>query len=166
MPNYTVPGMDDADAEKVSGILQDRLTAMLDLQLTLKHVHWNVVGPNFIAVHEMIDPQVDAVRAFSDKIAERIATLGGEPLGTPGSITKLRAWEDYELNRAVTTEHLKALDSVYQGVITSHRDAIDALDGPDPVSQDMLIGQADQLELFHWFVRAHLEDKGGNIQGS
>src|SRR3712207_8342276 len=40
--------------------------------LTLKHIHWNVVGPHFIAVHEMIDPQVDAVRLMVDAIAERI----------------------------------------------------------------------------------------------
>ena len=30
----------------------------------------------------------------------------------------------------------------------------------------MLIGQSDKLELFHWFVRAHLEDKGGNVASS
>jgi starvation-inducible DNA-binding protein len=27
----------------------------------------------------------------------------------------------------------------------------------------MLIGQAAQLELFHWFVRAHLETSGGEL---
>ena len=27
----------------------------------------------------------------------------------------------------------------------------------------MLIGQTDKLELFHWFVRAHLEDKSGAL---
>ena len=165
MSTYTVPGMDDAAAETVRTTLQERLVAMLDLALTLKHVHWNVVGPNFIAVHEMIDPQVDTVRLYSDALAERIATMGGQPLGTPGAITEQRTWDDYELNRGITTEHLKALDKVYQGVIADHRKAIDLLEKPDPVSQDMLIGQADQLELFHWFVRAHLEDKGGNVEG-
>ena len=30
----------------------------------------------------------------------------------------------------------------------------------------MLIGQTNDLELFHWFVRAHLEDQGGNISTS
>jgi starvation-inducible DNA-binding protein len=34
---------------------------------------------------------------------------------------------------------------------------------PDPVTQDMLIGQAAQLEQFHWFVRAHLESPSGSL---
>jgi len=164
--NYTVPGMDEATADKVRGILQERLVALSDLHLTLKHIHWNVVGPNFIAVHEMIDPQVEQVRAFTDSIAERIATLGGEPLGTPGAIVQGRTWDDYSLNRAVTTEHLAALDVVYQGVVADQRKAIEGVEDLDLVSQDMLIGQSDALEMFHWFVRAHLEDKGGNVASS
>jgi starvation-inducible DNA-binding protein len=47
--------------------------------------------------------------------------------------------------------------------VADQRAAIDALEDLDLVSQDMLIGQADKLEMFHWFVRAHLEDKGGNL---
>ena len=46
---YTVPGLDKDTAGKVVQILQSRLAAYNDLQLTLKHVHWNVVGPNFIS---------------------------------------------------------------------------------------------------------------------
>jgi DNA-binding ferritin-like protein len=32
---------------EVAGILQDRLNALNDLALTLKHIHWNVVGSAF-----------------------------------------------------------------------------------------------------------------------
>jgi starvation-inducible DNA-binding protein len=160
---FTVPGMSTSDGTEVATLLQDRLNALTDLHLTLKHIHWNVVGPHFIAVHEMLDPQVDAVRAMADDTAERMATLGVAPMGTPGALVQARTWDDYDIGRAGAIEHLGALDLVYAGVIESHRKAIDATEETDPVTQDMLIAQSGQLELFHWFVRAHLESSGGEL---
>lgn len=93
--HYTVPGMTDKDADQVIELLQKQLSCYNDLHLTLKHVHWNVVGPNFIGVHEMIDPQVALIRGYADEVAERIATLGGSPKGTPGAILDDRTWDDY-----------------------------------------------------------------------
>jgi starvation-inducible DNA-binding protein len=162
-PSFTIPGLTNAEGEKLAGILQERLTALSDLHLTLKHIHWNVVGPHFIAVHEMIDPHVDEVIAMTDETAERIATLGVSPKGTPGSIVETRTWDDYSLGRATTNEHLGALDEVYVHLIEDHRKAQEAVSELDPVSEDMLIGHLKQLELFHWFVRAHLESSGGTL---
>jgi starvation-inducible DNA-binding protein len=159
-----VPGLGNKDAAEVAGILQDRLNALNDLALTLKHIHWNVVGPNFIAVHTMLDPQVDAVRLMVDDTAERIATLGGSPVGTPGALVAGRSWDDYSLGRDDALAHLGALDLVYAGVIESQRKAIESTEELDPVTQDMLIGHAEQLEQFHWFVRAHLETPSGQLK--
>ena len=163
MSGFTVPGMTDANSREVTELLQRLLSAYNDLHLTLKHVHWNVVGPHFIAVHEMIDPHVDEVIAMVDETAERIATLGGEPLGTPGSIVARRTWDDYDLNRADVQSHLGALDLVYAGLIEDHGKGIEATEESDPVTQDMLIAQTAELEQFHWFVRAHLEDSSGRL---
>ncbi len=160
---FTSPRLSESDARQVSGILQQRLAALIDLSLTLKHIHWNVVGPSFIGVHEMLDPQYTAVADMVDTTAERIATLGGEPLGTPGAVVANRSWDDYSLNRADVQAHLGALDMVYAGLIAEHGEAIDATEKADPVTQDMLIGQVSQLEMFHWFVRAHLEDSSGAL---
>jgi starvation-inducible DNA-binding protein len=162
-PKYTVPGMTGAQGEEVVRLLRGRLHALNDLALTLKHIHWNVVGPHFIAVHEMLDPQVDAVREMIDKTAERISTLGGSPPGTPGVLVAERGWEDYSVGRAEAIEHLGALDLVYTGVIEDHRRAVRATDEPDPITQDLLIEQLRDLELFQWFVRAHLESAGGAL---
>ena len=162
-PQYTVPGMKPDTAGAVIAILQDRLNALNDLALTLKHIHWNVVGPQFIAVHQMLDPQVDSVRLMADAVAERIATLGGSPVGTPGALVAQRSWDDYSIGRADTGAHLAALDLVYSGVIEDHREAIEKTDEPDPVTQDLLIGQSGQLEQYHWFVRAHLENAAGAL---
>lgn len=151
-----VPGISSQDAERTVELLQDRLVALLDLQLTLKHIHWNVTGPNFIAVHEMLDPQVVSVRDMSDAVAERIATCGGTPGGTPGAIVDGRSWDDYDLGRDSTEAHLTKLDSVYRGVIDDHRSALEQLEDLDPVSEDLLTGQLGELELFAWFIRSHL----------
>lgn len=163
-PKYTIPSLDSDKAERLIELLQGRLTATTDLHLTLKHVHWNVVGPSFIGVHQMIDPQVDQVREMSDAIAERIATLGGEPIGTPGFIAKNRSWEDYSLGRDLVPAHLAALDLVYTGVLEDHRNVIKEAEELDPVTEDMLVSQAAELELFQWFVRAHLESAGGELK--
>jgi starvation-inducible DNA-binding protein len=163
MVAYTVPGMKTDNAETVVKLLQDRLNSLNDLALTLKHVHWNVTGTHFIAVHTMLDPQVDAVRGMVDDIAERITTLGGSPSGTPGALVAQRSWDDYSTGRADAIEHLAALDVVFTGIIEGHRDAIATTEDLDPVTQDLLIGQAGQLEQFHWFIRAHLERPDGTL---
>src|SRR6476619_4853465 len=143
--SYTVPGMTEADAQKVIAQLQERLNALNDLALTLKHIHWNVVGPHFIAVHEMLDPQVDAVRLMVDAIAERIATLGVAPVGTPGALVKNRTWDDYAIGRDGAIAHLGALDEVYVGVISAHRQAAKDTEELDDVTNDLLIGHLHEL---------------------
>src|SRR4029450_8634855 len=97
---YSIPGITPEVAEKVRDRLQQRLVALIDLELTLKHIHWNVVGPTFIGVHEMLDPQVAAVREMVDEVADRIPPLGGSPVGTPGFVASHRTWDDYSILRA------------------------------------------------------------------
>ena len=156
-------GLDRDTATTLVVILQERLVALLDLGLTIKHIHWNVVGPHFIGVHEMLDPQAENVNGLVDAVAERITMLGGSPNGLSGAIVAQRSWDDYSLGRDLVDAHLAALDLVCAGVIESHRAAIEATGELDPVTQDMLIGQTASLELFHWFVRAHIEDRGGHL---
>jgi starvation-inducible DNA-binding protein len=163
MTPFTVPGLTDKQGARVAELLQKQLSTYNDLHLTLKHVHWNVVGPSFIGVHEMIDPQVILVRGYADDVAERIAALGASPQGTPGAIIRDRTWDDYSVGRDTVAAHLAALDLVYTGIIEDTRKAIAETDELDPVSQDMLIGQTAELEKFQWFVRAHLENAGGQL---
>ena len=163
MPKFTIPGMSDATARKVTDLLQKQLSTYNDLHLTLKHVHWNVVGPNFIGVHEMIDPQVELVRGYADETAERIAALGASPQGTPGAILKDRTWDDYSVGRDNVLAHLAAVNLVYDGIIEDTRKSIETVGDLDPITEDMLIGHSAELEKFQWFVRAHLENSGGEL---
>jgi len=40
---FTVPGLDRTDGDTAVSALEPRLVSLLDLGLTLKHIHWNVV---------------------------------------------------------------------------------------------------------------------------
>ncbi|MDR2704034.1 MAG: DNA starvation/stationary phase protection protein [Cellulomonadaceae bacterium] len=146
----------EASAEIVSA-LQQSLYALNDLHLTLKHIHWNVEGPNFISVHEMIDPQVDDVRLMADAIAERIAMLGGVPDGRSGSLVKGRSWPEYTVGRGSADEHLKALAEYFNSIIeVEHHAAQVAGDNDDLVTEGILTAQLEELEKYNWFARAHL----------
>lgn len=160
---FTVPGLTVTDGHKVAAILQERLHTLNDLHLTLKHIHWNVVGYGFIGVHKMLDPQIECVRDWADEVAERIAALGVAPNGLSGALVKERTWDDYALHRATVPEHLAALDLVWTGVIEDYRESIEKLGDLDPVSEDLLIGHVGEMEIYQWFVRAHLQDASGAL---
>ena len=140
--------------------------ALADTASTLKHIHWNVVGPHFIAAHEMLDDHFESVTVMVDQIAERIATMGGTPIGTPGHIVKVRTWDDYSIGKASVPEHMAALDVVYTGVIEDHRAAEDKIGDNDRVTQDLLLEQLGKLELLQWFIRAHVESSGGELEAA
>ncbi len=161
--SFTVPTLSGDDGTRVAKTLQHRLVALLDLGLTIKHIHWNVVGPNFISVHEMLDPHYQGVQGMVDDLAERIATLGGVPSGLPGRLVVDRTWDDYELDRADSLSHLGALDLVYRRVISDHRAALAQTSQIDQVSEGLLIDQTGVLEKYHWFVRSHLADWAGGM---
>ena len=161
---FAPSGIETGDAEKVATILQERLATLIDLSLTLKHVHWNVIGPGFIAVHEMMDTQVESTRGMIDAAAERITTLGGVAAGLASQVTEMRqANEDYSLGRGPVSAHLGALDKVYEQACGGHRTAIEQVSSIDPVTEDLLISQLAEMELNHWFVRAHLSDTDGRL---
>src|SRR4249920_3961719 len=63
-------------------ILNDRLADAIDLQTQVKQAHWNVKGPDFIALHELFDKINEDVEEYVDLTAERVVQLGGIAEGT------------------------------------------------------------------------------------
>ena len=58
-------------------LLNARLADAIDLALVTKQAHWNLKGPTFIAVHELLDELRDDIDEHVDIIAERVAQLDG-----------------------------------------------------------------------------------------
>jgi len=52
-------------------LLNARLADAIDLGRQIKHAHWNVKGPQFIALHELFDQIYDLADGWADDLAER-----------------------------------------------------------------------------------------------
>lgn len=154
---FTIPGLDETSSKKAIEILQSRLSNEQECALILKHAHWNMKGKNFIGIHEMMDPEVDAVLAMADETAERIATLGGQADGRPDDIIKNRTHNSFDIaGRQEALDYLKALNDYYTDFIKADREAIKQLDDVDIVSSNIVQDHVQELEHFQWFMRSHL----------
>ena len=79
-------------AEALSKVLADSYF----LYLKTHNYHWNVEGPSFKAVHEMLEEQYTDVWNAIDDIAERIRALGHYAPGTYAKYAKLTSVKENE----------------------------------------------------------------------
>lgn len=145
-----------AKREKLIAILNQSLADAMDLKSQAKHAHWNVKGPNFIALHELFDRVATEVEAHVDEIAERITTLGGTALGTVRIAAEQSALPQYPLEITDGTAHVDALSSALADFGKRVRKNIDETDElGDADTADLYTGVSRAIDKLLWFVEAH-----------
>src|SRR5437764_10242618 len=97
---------------KAVELLNARLADCVDLQTQTKHAHWNVKGPNFIALHELFDKINEDVEDYVDDIAERAVQLGGIAEGTARLAAKRSSLSEYPASTVDGRAHVEALSFV------------------------------------------------------
>ncbi len=139
-------------------LLNARLADSIDLALATKQAHWNLKGPNFIAVHEMLDPMRAAIDTHVDVMAERIAQLDGTPLGTAQTVAAATALDAYPTDIKKVPDHLSALATRFAQLANQVREDIDAADeAGDADTADILTAFSRELDKDLWFIKSHLE---------
>ncbi|GIH28378.1 DNA starvation/stationary phase protection protein [Acrocarpospora phusangensis] len=143
----------DAERKTTGDALQGTLIDLIDLSLTAKQYHWNLVGPRFRSIHLQLDEVVASARTHADTVAERAAAIGVSPDGRAQTVAA---------GAAAPSEPAWVADTaVVDGVVRLLRDIggrlrghIDAVAEADPVSQDILIAVARDLEKQAWMFEA------------
>src|ERR1700737_2837796 len=141
-------------------ILNDRLADAIDLQSQVKQAHWNVKGPNFIALHELFDKISDLVLEQIDEIAERVSSLGGTAEGTVAVAAKRSKLKNYPLSITAGRDTLFYLSAPISGFGKAGRTAIDETAKlGDADTADLFTQISRELDKYLWFLEAHLQDK-------
>jgi starvation-inducible DNA-binding protein len=141
-------------------VLNARLADAIDLALLTKQAHWNIKGPNFIALHEMIDGFRTELDEHVDTMAERVVQLGGTALGTVQTVAGATKLAPYPTDIHKTKDHLAALIERYAAVGNSVRGAIEETDGAgDADTADLLTAFSRALDKALWFLEAHVQEK-------
>src|ERR1700760_2868878 len=106
-------------------LLNSRLADAIDLGTQAKQAHWNVKGPNFIALHELFDQIAEHIEDHIDTLAERITALGGIAHGTITTVAGATPPPRYPEHITDGIEHVDALSSAVAHFGAKVRKAID-----------------------------------------
>jgi starvation-inducible DNA-binding protein len=148
----------EATRAKVIELLNARLADCTDLQTQTKQAHWNVKGPNFIALHELFDKINEDVEDYVDDIAERAVQLGGVAEGTARMVAKKSSLPEYPAGTVDGRSHVEALSSALAAFGKAARKAIGQADELGDVDTSDLFTEVSRgIDKWLWFVEAHLQ---------
>jgi starvation-inducible DNA-binding protein len=141
----------------VIDLLNVRLADAIDLGAQSKQAHWNVKGPNFIALHELFDKVAESVEDHIDELAERITSLGGTARGTIASAARNTSLKPYPEDIYEGEAHVRALSAALADFGKKIREGIDKSGTlGDADTADLLTGISREVDKYLWFLEAHL----------
>ena len=154
----TKNGMPEKVRMEIVSMLNASLASVIDLYAQLKQAHWNVKGPEFIALHKLFDEVAEELEEHIDTIAERAAALGGTVLGTIQEAVKNTALSAYPTNISSAKDHLAHLTH-NMAIISelAHEHMAEAEELGDMSTNDIYIALDRFLDKNLWFLESHLQ---------
>lgn len=138
--------------------LNARLADAIALSLAIKQAHWNVKGPNFIAVHELFDTVYANNQAHVDTMAEQVQTLDGVAEGTAEIVAKNATLKAYPTNLTKSADHIKEVCARLRDHGEKLRAAIETTDeAGDANTADLFTAASRTADKDLWFLESHLE---------
>ena len=143
---------------QIIALCNARLADSIDLETQVKQAHWNVKGPDFIALHKLFDEINEDVEEYVDLTAERVVQLGGIAEGTARMAVKASKLAEYPANIAEGHQHVDALSSALATYGKLARAAIDEANKlGDADTADIFTEISRGVDKWLWFVEAHLQ---------
>jgi starvation-inducible DNA-binding protein len=142
-------------AKKIVGeCLQGALIDLIDLSLLAKQAHWNLIGRHFRSLHLQLDDIVEIARRHMDVVAERAITIGVNPDGRAPTVARDTSLSQLDHGYIEDARVIAAFTDLLDGINKRMRERVEQTAEADPVTQDLLIEAAQDLEQQHWMIQA------------
>ena len=149
-------GLKKADRSEVSQALTKVLADSFAVYLKTHGYHWNVRGPAFFTLHNLLEQQYTEIWGALDDIAERIRALGilaPQGYATFGNLTAIKDGDPEKDSQSMLKELVKDNETL----IATARAALKAAEeGGDDVSVDLLTQRLAAHEKAAWMLRSSL----------
>lgn len=139
-------------------LINAQLADTFDMFSLMKQAHWNVKGPQFIALHELFDDIAGGLLGHVDMIAERATALGGMAMGTARMAAENTRLQRYPINIVESMGTVNLISERMATLAESTRKAADrAEELHDMDTNDLFIEVSRDLDKWLWFLEAHLQ---------
>ena len=156
MPEAFVRDLNDNTRTEMAALLNARLADAIDLTLAVKQAHWNLKGPSFIGIHELLDDVAVRCRDHADLIAERCVILGGQARGTSQVVASETGLEAYPVEAQHQALHVEALKDRFMNFGAALRESIAKADeAGDEDTADLFTEVSRAVDKDAWFIGAH-----------
>ncbi len=143
---------------EIIDLCNQQLADTADLKSQVKQAHWNVKGPEFIALHKLYDELAAEAEAYVDEIAERVTQLGGYAMGTARMAAENSRLPEFPTDATASMDTVQALVERYAAYAATTRSAIDEAEkSGDIATSDMFTEISRGIDKALWFLEAHLQ---------
>lgn len=129
------------------------------LYTKLHNYHWYVKGHQFFTLHNKFEELYNEATAHMDEIAERILTLGGDPVATlkehleQSVVAEARGDEKAdEMVKVIADDFGKTMDSLKKGMELAGKEG-------DDMTEDLLNATYQSIEKHQWMLNAFLGEE-------
>lgn len=142
--------------EQLQNSLNQQIANWSVLYTKLHKYHWYVKGPTFFTLHEKFEEFYNEATLTVDEVAERLLTIGGNPLATLGEYIKHATIQ--EDTKTLTAEEMVAdLVKDYKTLVKESREIIEIAEAAgDQETADIFTDKISQIEKDVWMLTAFL----------
>jgi starvation-inducible DNA-binding protein len=133
--------------------LDRTLIDLLNLSLVTNQARWNLTGPGFGALRQVLDELAACTAGAADAVAGHAVTVGHHPDARAAVIARANVLSAIDPGPVGDADAITLFNAALGTVIGRLHTSVNAV-ADDPVTGNLLIGIARYLERTAWIIRA------------